>query len=84
SMDERFLTGQLKERTFLATAADWPESSRNGCECEAYFYAGEKRLINGDRSEAEKYFEQCVATGEKEYTEYASAAAELESLKRPQ
>ena len=49
--------------------------------CEAYFYAGTKRLIDGDKKTAQDYFEKCVATGLKNFSEYDCAAAELKALK---
>jgi tetratricopeptide (TPR) repeat protein len=70
-----FLTGQLNE-------ADLFKAARGGEQpCAAYFYAGSKRLIDGDKATAADYFRKCVATGEKTLCEYDSAAAELKFLK---
>jgi lipoprotein NlpI len=77
----RFLIGQLTEAEFL-TAAKHPnpktEASRS---CEAYFYAGSKRLISGDKTTASEYFQKSLTTNEKAFTEYRSAVAELKNLK---
>lgn len=79
TMVERFLIGRLDERQLFAAANDGRDV--RACKCEAYFYAGEKRLLDGDRAVARLYFEHCLDTGEKDFTEYASAAAELKALK---
>jgi tetratricopeptide (TPR) repeat protein len=70
-----FLTGQLNE-------ADLFNAARAGEQhCAAYFYAGSKRLIEGDKATATDYFEKCLSTDEKTLCEYDSAAAELKFLK---
>jgi len=72
----RFLAGSLKEDEFLKEAVS-PEQ-----KCEAFFYAGTQRLIAGDKKGAEEQFTACLATNVKDYTEIASAAAELATLKQ--
>ncbi len=50
-------------------------------QCEAFFYAGSKRLTEGDKIAATAYFGKCLATEEKTFIEYKSAGAELKFLK---
>lgn len=70
-----FLTGKLSEREFLKAAG-----TDSGHNCEAYFYAGSKRLIAGDETTAEDFFNRCVATNAADFTEYTSAKSELKFL----
>jgi tetratricopeptide (TPR) repeat protein len=76
-----FLMGQITEEAFLKAADSAVETKRKEQQCEAYFYAGSKRLIDGDKTLAQSYFELCAATGRKTSYDYASAAAELLRLK---
>jgi lipoprotein NlpI len=76
-----FLAGQLAEPEFLAAAKDADPKKEAGQLCEAYFYAGTKRLLAGDKATATEYFQKSIATEMKGYYEYASAAAELKFLK---
>jgi lipoprotein NlpI len=52
--------------------------------CQAYFYAGTKHLIEGDKKTAETYFKKCLATDKVDSTEFWSAEAELKFLKAAQ
>ena len=77
----QFLTGRIKEPE-LFKAAESPDT-RTDTErhCEAWFYAGTKRLLAGDQASASKYFENCVATHMEALIEYGSAVHELRFLK---
>jgi len=76
-----FLAGQLTEAE-LFKAAESPDKKKSAEQhCEACFYAGTKRLIDGDKLAATTFFEKCLATEVKEFIEYTYAAAELERLK---
>jgi Tfp pilus assembly protein PilF len=76
----RFLTGELSEPELLH-AAECPNiKTSDGRHCEAWFYAGSKRLINGDALSATADFNQCLAANSKNFTEYRSAKAELKFL----
>ena len=77
----QYLAGQLAEREFLAAAKNADPKKEAGQLCEAYFYAGSKRLLAGDKAAAADYFQKSIATDMKDYYEYASAAAELKFLK---
>lgn len=48
---------------------------------EACFYAGAKKLIEGDREKARRYFLKCLESDLRGSAEYQSAAAELEAMK---
>jgi lipoprotein NlpI len=73
----RFLNGQIAEPEFLAAAKNADSRTEAGQLCQAYFYAGSKRLFTGDKATAADYFQKSIATDQKDYTEYSSAAAEL-------
>ena len=49
-------------------------------QCEAWYYVGLKRLMNGDRAGGADAFQKSIATGEKSRSEYDFAKAELKSL----
>ena len=72
-----FLLGTTSEPEFLRAGLRGHDSGR---ECEAWFYAGMKRLLSGDAAAARSDFQKCLATGRKDYEEYNFAAAELRML----
>jgi tetratricopeptide (TPR) repeat protein len=76
----RFLTGQLPEPEFLASAKNPNQTTEAVQLCLAYFYAGSKHLIAGDKATATDYFQQSIATDQKDALEYISAVAELKFL----
>jgi lipoprotein NlpI len=69
-----FLLGHMSEAEFLDVGRRGHDSGR---QCEAWFYAGMKRLLSGDAATARDDFQKCLATGRKDYDEYNFAAAEL-------
>ena len=77
----RFLAGQLTEPALFKAAAHPDTRTATEQLCSANFYAGEKRLIAGDKTTASQYFEKCVATGKKDFYDCQSAVAELKLLK---
>jgi len=76
----RFLLDPLNESDFLggATSADMEKDRAQ--HCEAWYYAGMKRLLAGDKKTAALYFNKCLGTQEKNFDEYNLAQAELKSL----
>ena len=76
----RLLTVDLSENDFLKAAGSGDEKQARNQKCEAYFYAGTVKLIDGDKSTATDYFKKCLETGVKDCYEYQSAAAELALL----
>jgi HEAT repeat protein len=81
----RFLADQITEADFLKAAADENSKTDHEQHCEAYFYAGSKRLIANDQTGAADFFKKCLGTGVTTFEEYHSAEAELNasSLNNP-
>jgi lipoprotein NlpI len=75
-----FLLGDLSEADLLAEAArgNWQPATEQ--MCEAYFYAGSVRLIEGDAATAADYFQRSVDTNVQMFYEYFSAQRELSRL----
>jgi hypothetical protein len=67
----------MTEADFLGAGNRGHDSGR---QCEAWFYAGMKRLLSGDAATARDDFQKCLATDRKDYDEYNFAAAELRML----
>jgi ankyrin repeat protein len=79
----RFLTGQLSESDFIKAADNTNAQTSSGQHCEAYFYAGSKRMINGDKMGAVDDLKKCLATNMTTFEEFQSASAELFQLEAP-
>ncbi|MCE0523709.1 MAG: tetratricopeptide repeat protein [Methylacidiphilales bacterium] len=75
-----FLLGRTAEADYLASAASPDAKTDQTQHCEAWYFAGMKRLLTGDPKGATDAFHQCVATGQKDYCEYILAQAELQAL----
>jgi lipoprotein NlpI len=79
-----FYAGTLTEAELLAAAkvaeADYLVP---GQLCEAYFYAGQQRLIDGDKATAKTYFQTVVELRVYAYIEHVWAEAELRKLEAP-
>lgn len=80
------LAGQLPEADFIKGAEDIYAASAKGKAdrivlCEAYFYAGSRRLVTGDKGGAKSELEKCLALDLKDSSDYISAAAELKFLR---
>jgi tetratricopeptide (TPR) repeat protein len=76
----RLLTGELREADFLKAAESTDAKTDREQKCEAYYYAGSRRLLEGDKSGARALFQKCLDTRVTEYNEYTSAAAELKRI----
>jgi lipoprotein NlpI len=76
-----FLVGELDETAFLRLAADSNPATVREFLCEAFYYAGVLRLLNGDTSGAQAFFEKCLATEVTKFVEFDFAGAELARLK---
>lgn len=81
-----FLTEQLTEPSFFKAAENTENKTDREQHCQAYFYAGSIRLIEGDKTTATDYFKKCLATGCNAFDvdEIISAAAELKYLETPE
>jgi len=76
-----FLAGQLAEPEFLFAAKNANQKTEADQLCEAYFYAGSKLLLAGDKIAAADCFRKSVATDMKTHLGYGSATAELRFLR---
>jgi lipoprotein NlpI len=76
----KFLLDRMSEAEFLRAAGYGAARDQAGLQCEAWFYAGMKRLVAGDAATARKYLQKSVASGQKDYDEYNFAASELRIL----
>ena len=72
-----FLLGQIDEPELLAAAGSQDSQTDRAQHCEAWFYAGMKRLLAGDKQGAVNCFKNCLATQESAFDEYILAQAEL-------
>lgn len=76
-----FLTGGLEQNAFFKAAQDADGKAKIDQMCQAYFYAGTKHIIDGDKKTATTFFKKCLATGKIDFAEFWSASAELNNLK---
>jgi lipoprotein NlpI len=72
--------GQITPEALVAAAQDPDPTTQRERQCEAYFYAGEHFLIQGQRAPAVQMFQSAVATGVTSLFEHSSAKAELRRL----
>jgi lipoprotein NlpI len=76
-----FLMGKLPEADFLAAAAIASDASTKADpQCEAWFFAGMKKVLAGDKIAAADYFRKSLATEKKTCVAYRFAEAELKAL----
>jgi lipoprotein NlpI len=75
-----FLLGNITEDDLIAAAASPDATKDQGQHCEAWYYAGMKRLLAGDKKVAADDFNRCLATKQTRFTEYRLAEGELEAL----
>jgi rhomboid protease GluP len=77
----RFHLAELDGDGLLAAAAHADPKIAKNRECEARYHLGQKRLLDGDRREAESQFRQAEAGCPRSFFEYVGAVAELQRLK---
>ena len=75
-----FLLGNISEIDYLAAAPSPDAKTDQSQQCEAWYFAGMKRLLMGDKNTAVDYFHKCLATNQKDHPEYILAQAELQEL----
>jgi len=75
-----FLLGRSSVEALIRAADDPDPKKATEQSCEAYFFAGSTHIIDGDRDEALRLLRQCIATNVTDFTEHASAKAEVESI----
>jgi hypothetical protein len=74
------LLQKTTESDFVAAAAS-PDAKKNREQhCEAWYYAGMRRLLAADKKLAADYFTKCLATETTNLDEYVSAKGELKAL----
>jgi tetratricopeptide (TPR) repeat protein len=78
-----FLLGRVTESDYLTAASSTDANVDATQHCQAYYFAGMKRLLMGDSGTASDYFQKCLATGKKDFCEYILAQAELRSPSTP-
>jgi TolB protein len=76
-----FLAGDTTEEDLLAATKTKDEKTTRERKCEAYFYAGVRRLLADDLATARDYLRRCLATGCEDFIEYGAAEGELERLR---
>lgn len=74
-----YLLGSVTETDFFAAAGSPNERKAKGQTCEAWYYAGMGKLLDGDQKAAAAYLRKCIATNEK-YVEYELAQSEVKAL----
>ena len=77
---DNFLLGKINDQELLAAMDALEGEKQSEQQCGAWFYLGEKRLFNGDKTGAVEAFRKSVATEEKNCNEYDFAKAELKGL----
>jgi lipoprotein NlpI len=80
----QFLLGNLDDQEFLneATTKAVRPTDVSPQICDAYYYAGMKHLLAGDKAGAAELFQKSLDTGQDDESEYKSAHAELSVLKK--
>lgn len=73
-----FLLGKISQEELVKAAENSDEKLDREQKCEAYFYAGTRRLIDGDQEGAATLFRKCLDQGVTEFLEHKSARFELE------
>lgn len=76
-----FLLGNSEEDKLIAAAKQEEKESRLRL-CEAYFYLGQKALVDGKFADAKRWFGKSVDTGAVMYREHIFAQQELKRLER--
>ncbi len=76
----QFLAGQRDEAALFAAAEKSGEEPVSGQRCEAWYFAGQMRLLKGDQAGAREAFQKSVATNQRDYNEYLFAQAALARL----
>jgi lipoprotein NlpI len=71
----------MKEEALLAAAKSDNEHQAREQECEAGWYAGAMRLLDGDAAGAKPLLERSVATDVRNFIEYGSAKMALAAMR---
>ena len=74
------LLGDVSETDLFAAAKSPNSKKERGQLREAWFYAGMKKLLSGDKVAGMEHLRKCLATQETTFSEYEYAEAELKRL----
>lgn len=78
---QRWLLGEIEFKAALdATTKD--VATTRSQQCELYFYAGQRALLEGQTEQAKELFRKSIDTGVVEFTEHAFAVQELARLSK--
>jgi lipoprotein NlpI len=72
--------GKVTQADLFAAAKSPDTKTERGHLCEAWFFSGMKKLLDGDKTGAADQFQKCLATEQKIFVEYQFAQTELKSL----
>jgi lipoprotein NlpI len=75
-----YLLGNVSEADLFAAAKSSDAKKERGLLCEAWFFAGMKKLLGGDKAAAADYFRNSIATERTDFIEYQLAQSELKAL----
>ncbi|MDA8091014.1 MAG: tetratricopeptide repeat protein [Nitrospiraceae bacterium] len=79
----RYYMGNITGKKFFEKASRGKnEQQILGHLCEAYYYAGEEMLWEGDKANARKFFQKALATGKKDFDEYSLSKVMLKKIKK--
>jgi tetratricopeptide (TPR) repeat protein len=74
------LLGKLTERAALEAAQSAEPRKQLEQQCEAFYYAAQKHMIEGRSAQARRLLQRAADTGVVEFVEHAAARAELARL----
>jgi len=75
-----FLLGKSTETDLVESASASDPDRTQEQLCEAWYYAGMKRLLSGDKNRAADAFRHCMETNRTRFVEYVLGKSELASL----
>ncbi|MBV8416604.1 MAG: hypothetical protein JO251_15455, partial [Verrucomicrobia bacterium] len=79
-----FLLDKITEADLFAAAASSDAKKERAHHCEAWYYAGMKYLLVGDKKTAADYFTKCSATQDPTSDAYSLAESESRVLRTAQ
>ena len=75
-----YLLGYVSEADLFAAAKSSDAKKERSLFCEAWFFAGMRKLLGGNKAAAADYFRRCIATAQTNFVEYQLAQSELKAL----
>jgi hypothetical protein len=77
-----FFLEQINETDFLTAAASSDKETNRAQHCQAWYYAGMRRLLDGDKIAAIDYFEKSANTDQDTVSEFLFSRNELVTFAR--